>query len=131
MKIFYLNEEMAFPSPKTIYLAHPLRGNVVENTRRATEICQALSLREDLVIMSPIHAFGFCDPGGDQTVPFRLCREWLRRCDMLWLFSDWRRSEGCVMERGEARENNILALQADFRGGNLFLRHATMVEESA
>ena len=24
-----------------------------------------------------------------------------------------------------------LALQADFRGGNLFLRHATMVEESA
>ena len=127
MRIFYCTnvrkcaKEISFQTPKTVYVAHPLRGDVEGNMRRATDICRALSHREDLVIMSPLHAFSFCSPTGEQYTPFRLCQEWLGRCDMLWLFGDWRRSEGCKMEWMAARERSIPTFQADIHGGGVWL----------
>ena len=99
--------------PRRVYVAHPLRGNVEENTRKVGEICLRLAQDETLLPMSPVHAFGFCDPAGDQTVPFRLCRDLLASCDELWLYGAWWHSEGCRFELDTAKS---LGLPVRFAG---------------
>jgi hypothetical protein len=91
---------------KLTYIAHPLRGDIQNNIDRVTEICQALS-GYDIVPLSPIHAFGFIDPTGPQEKVLEYCRRLLATADQMWVYGDWRESEGCMMEIAYARQNNI------------------------
>ena len=100
-------------SVRRVYVAHPLRGDVAANTRRVTELCRRYMRDPEILPLSPIHAFGFCDPQGPQEVPFRLCRQLLSVCDELWLHGDWRSSEGCRMEREHALALGIPVLEVE------------------
>lgn len=92
---------------KTVYVAHPLRGNVTENVKKVTEICQNISEEGIVIPFSPIHAFGFVDPAGDQTFVFKCCLRLLSLVDELWVFGDWCKSEGCQIEIDYAKQRGI------------------------
>ena len=60
---------------KTAYIAHPLTtyGTLQENINKVTKICQRLSAENEIIPLSPIHAFGYLDPTGDQTTAMQHC----------------------------------------------------------
>ena len=92
---------------KTVYIAHPLRGDVETNVRKATDICKELAEKGDVVPFSPLHAFDFMDPKGDQTLVMKYCFKLLSKVDELWVFGNWEESEGCRMEIVFARQIGI------------------------
>jgi hypothetical protein len=98
---------------KIIYVAHPLRPGFVcseqspreiceRNIREITIICNRLLVgHPDWLILSPIHAFSFIDPlCEDERADLVLahCRRLLELADELWVFGDYKTSEGCQME---------------------------------
>ena len=93
---------------RKIYVSHPLRNGksgaellpMVEHNRKVvSEICKNILQRhKDILILSPIHAFGFISPLGNQTAAFDQCRAMLELADELWVYGDWQNSEGCRME---------------------------------
>lgn len=92
---------------KKVYIAHPLRGDVEGNTRKATKICQELTREGNVIPFSPLHAFNFLDPKGDQSVAMNCCYTLLKSCDELWLHGNWKNSEGCKLELIFATEHGI------------------------
>ena len=91
-----------------VYVSHPLRGNVEANRRRVDEICRRISEEHpDVTILSPIHNFGYVSPAGPQEWVLSQCRGLLHAADELWLFGEWERSEGCLMELACALEMGI------------------------
>ena len=93
---------------RKIYISHPLRNGktgdeliaeVEKNRKKVSQICSdLLHERDDILILSPIHAFGFISPTGDQTQAFEQCKSLLELADELWVYGDWRNSEGCRIE---------------------------------
>lgn len=90
---------------RKIYIAHPLRGErrntaeVERNVSRVTEICRHVAEEHpDVLILSPIHAFGFVSPMGPQDWVMRQCFALLDAADELWVFGNWTTSEGCRKE---------------------------------
>jgi hypothetical protein len=98
---------------KVVYIAHPLRPDPTRptqtpmmdchwNIESATEICaQLLQECPDLLILSPIHAFGFVDPLCDKEATeliLEQCRRLLALADELWVYGNYETSEGCQME---------------------------------
>ena len=107
---------------RKIYIAHPLRGEwldiaeVERNLSRVTEICRRVAEEHpDVLILSPIHAFGFVSPLEPQDWVMRQCLALLDAADELWVFGDWERSEGCRMEVERARETGKVILFEDGR----------------
>ena len=92
---------------KTVYIAHPLRGELTANVAKVTKICQRLSAENKIIPLSPIHAFGFLSPEGDQSLVMQYCCKLLALADELWVFGDWQKSEGCRAEVIYASENDI------------------------
>jgi hypothetical protein len=80
---------------KKVYVAHPLRGDVEGNIKKVTEICQSLT---NVIPLSPLHAFGFLDPTGDQFHAMQCCLSLLSTADELWVHGEWWKSEGCQAE---------------------------------
>ena len=96
---------------KKVYVAHPLRGGELDlekaerNIARADGILRELAASEpDLLLFSPIHAFGYLDPLGPHEWVMKQCLEMVELCDELWAFGDWESSEGCRAEVARARE---------------------------
>lgn len=92
---------------KTVYIAHPLRGNVEQNKEKVTSICKEIAEQGEVVPLSPIHAFGFMSADGDQTQALQYCINLLSKVDELWVFGKWQWSEGCQMEVDYALKSNI------------------------
>lgn len=110
---------------KRVYVGHPLRGNhpeddlrIVKNIAAATLVCIRIATNEPgVLILSPLHAFGFCSPKGDQTATLAMCRELLSMADEARFYGDWRTSEGCTMEIEHARSLGIpVVFQEDDHG---------------
>jgi len=102
---------------KAVYVAHPLRDNVTENVKKVTKICQGITEKGGVIPLSPIHAFGFMDPEGEQTFVFNCCLRLLSMVDELWVFGDWRLSEGCRIEVDFARRLGIPVVFMDEQAG--------------
>ena len=84
---------------KLVYVAHPLRGDVPGNMQRIEEIMRELSEEHrDCNFFSPLHGYAFHDPEDDQALVMERCLDMLDRCDEIWVFGDWTRSEGCTRE---------------------------------
>jgi hypothetical protein len=98
---------------KIIYVAHPLRPGLVRSEESPREICERnisettiicnrlLMEHPDWLILSPIHAFSYVDPlCEDERANLILvhCRCLLELADELWVFGDYKTSEGCQME---------------------------------
>jgi len=103
---------------KRVYVGHPLRGNrpeddnaILKNLMDATAVCICLAVKEpDILILSPLHAFSFFSPKGDQTWPLAMCRKLLSMADEARFYGEWRTSEGCKMEIEHARSLGIPVL---------------------
>lgn len=105
---------------RSAYICHPLRGKagspeeIKSNLERIDEICKNLSaIYPDVLLLSPLHAFAFYDPRGDQTQVLGQCVAMLERADELWVFGDWKESQGCRMEVEYARR---LGKGVEFKG---------------
>jgi len=91
---------------RKVYISHPLRGNlgnnvtgIEANKSRADEICRRISEdHPDVIILSPIHNFGYVSPLGPQDWVLKQCLRLLTLADELWVYGPWRDSEGCRME---------------------------------
>ena len=92
---------------KSVYIAHPLRGNIQGNIEKVTSICKSIIANGEVVPFSPIHAFGFMSVDGDQSQVMGYCLELLSKVDELWVFGDWSESEGCYTEVAFAFHNKI------------------------
>ena len=92
---------------KTVYIAHPLRGDVEGNVKKVTGICKELAEKGEVIPFSPLHAFDFMDTKGEQTLVMKYCFKLLSKVDELWVFGNWEESEGCRMEVEFAFHNNI------------------------
>lgn len=108
---------------KKVYIAHPLRGKmgdvstIYENYLRADALMLALSgerEKEDILFLSPVHAFSFVSPLGPQDWVLAQCRRMLELADELWVFGNWRESKGCQMEIEHARKIGVTVI---FQGG--------------
>lgn len=83
---------------RKVYIAHPLRGDEENNVVTATEICEIISGEGVAIPFSPLHAFGFLDTKGDQTLAMEHCFALMESCSELWVFGKWWASEGCRAE---------------------------------
>lgn len=96
---------------KKVYISHPLRGTwngnpqeewrIALNKLCADAVCRALVQRyaeEDILFLSPIHAYSFIDPEGDDIWVMDQCLNLLSMVNELWVFGNWESSEGCRME---------------------------------
>ena len=111
---------------KKIYVAHPLRGGtrdinaIYENHLKSDALMLMLSRKhenEEILFLSPIHAFSFAPPLGRQEWVLGQCRALLELADELWVFGDWQGSEGCRMEIEHARKLGITVLFKGTQGG--------------
>ena len=90
-----------------VYVATPLRGQhpncedeISLNYERADVILRTIARKYAQVVpLSPLHAFRFLSATGSQDRAMDLCGELLSLCSELWLFGDWKKSEGCSEER--------------------------------
>ena len=90
---------------KKVYIAHPLcEGTrdiniILRNLSQADERLRLLSAEyDDILFLSPLHAFSFVSPLGPQEWVLGQCRAMLDLCDELWVFGKWEASEGCRMD---------------------------------
>ena len=87
---------------KCIYVAHPFRGKR-QNKEAITHICQRL-VKLGVMPVSPVHAFSFLSDNipSERHRACEFCEEFVTMADELWLFGEWEKSEGCLMERNVA-----------------------------
>ena len=87
---------------KKIYVAHSYRG-LRSNYQAITHICRNL-VKMGVLPISPIHAFGFLHDNikKERLKALEFCCELVETADELWLFGDWGRSDGCLIERNAA-----------------------------
>ena len=111
---------------KRVYIVHPLRGGtrdaeiIHENYLKADVLMLVLSKEhenEEILFLSPIHAFSFASPLGPQDWVLSQCCALLELADELWVFGDWQGSEGCRMEVEHARKLGITVLFKGTQGG--------------
>ena len=70
-----------------------------QNRKKVSQICMnILRDRDDILILSPIHAFGFLPVGTEESRALEQCRALLELADELWVYGDWQNSEGCKIE---------------------------------
>lgn len=89
-----------------VYIAHPLRGeNHQKNIEETAMICRKIyNLFPEIIPISPIHMFGFLDGYGleAESKVIEYCIDTMKMCEKIWLFGDWRKSEGCSIENAVA-----------------------------
>lgn len=95
---------------KIIFLSHPYRDDPEGNLARCTELCRRLAKAyPDVVIFSPLHAFGWL--GEDQRDRIMdYCRRAIDVADEVWLAPGWESSEGCRQEVEWAREQGKMVV---------------------
>lgn len=89
------------PKKKLVYIAHPLKGNIVENKRRVDWLCrEIMKRRPDVIPVSPIHALGFLDElvPGERDYALKCGLALQETCHETWMFGHWQTSEGCMAE---------------------------------
>jgi len=87
---------------KKIYVAHPFGGKR-QNMQAITHICQRL-VNFGIMPISPVHSFSFLNDKvpEDREKALVFCEELVETCDAIFLFGEWRNSDGCIRERNVA-----------------------------
>jgi hypothetical protein len=102
----------------SVYVAHPYRGKI-ENTHKVGIICREIAKIPYLLPISPIHALSFYDERiwpEERESALKLCRELVKKCDLLLLCRGWEESEGCRMELKVAKESGVPIIELkDFK----------------
>ncbi|WP_371369613.1 hypothetical protein SRRS_27030 [Sporomusa rhizae] len=93
---------------KKVYIAHPLRGDIASNIDSISHLCRNIIDTDSSILpLSPVLAFSFFDPDKEPVKAMQYCLELLRASDELWVYGDWKKSEGCLAEVAVAKCNNI------------------------
>lgn len=107
---------------KKVYIAHPYRGKngtleeIERNLKNIDIICRNLSDDEsnsETLLLSPLHTLSFYNHTDDQNMVLRKCKQLMTICDELWVFGDWKYSEGCKEEITVATKLNIPIIYFD------------------
>ena len=91
------------------YISHPYTGNEQENVKEAEIIAIRLTHRyQDIVFINPLSSMKHEGLAGlDYSTVINHCLALLRRCDVLIMTGEWRKSRGCLLEREFAHKNKI------------------------
>ena len=93
--------------PKLIYISHPYSAKQ-ENKLKIEAIVRKLAKEHpEHTFLSPIHAVGFMYDDFDYQTGLNMCLEVLKRCDMMYVYGDWKNSRGCKAEIKFCEENGI------------------------
>lgn len=93
---------------KIVYVAHPLAGDTKSNAEKVEKICRIISSTwRHIVPVSPILTFNFLEEPENRELALKYCLKLLDRCDELWLYGDWQKSEGCLLEKEHALKRGI------------------------
>src|SRR5690606_5065989 len=92
---------------KWVYIVYPFQEKE-ENRKKIDQICRAVANMGFLPV-SPVHAFSFLNDDilEERHRALNLRQELVKVCDQVWLFGDWRKSEGCRREVRAAQEAGI------------------------
>ena len=122
LQFFYDGKDL-----KRVYISHPLRNGktgdeliaeVKKNKEKVSQICSdLLHEHDDIIILSPIHAFGFISPTGDTTQVFEQCKSLLELADELWVYGEWQNSEE---SKREIKYAEILKIPIKYINGATF-----------
>ncbi len=86
---------------KTIFLAHPFKGDYEANIDSAKEICRAIALQHSINPICPILMYpNFLRDSSprERNTGLALCLSLLEKCDEVWMAEDWMNSQGCKGE---------------------------------
>lgn len=90
-----------------IYISHIFQ-NKEENKQKVEVIVRKLAKEyPEHTYLSPIHAVGFMYDDFDYDTGLNMCLEVLKRCDMMYVYGDWKNSRGCKAEIKFCEENGI------------------------
>jgi hypothetical protein len=103
---------------KKVYISHPLRGDtdrdvpnyriLFNNMKRIDKVCRYITrYYSDVLPLSPVNAFSFFEPFFDDDKALEMCLKLIELADEMWVFGDWKTSEGCRKEIERARELGI------------------------
>ena len=83
---------------KWVYIVYPFQEKE-ENRKKIDQICRAVA-RMGYLPVSPVHTFSFLNDDilEERHRALNLRQELIKICDQVWLFGDWRKSEGCRLE---------------------------------
>ena len=87
---------------KKILVCHPFQGKR-QNMQAITHICQRL-VHLGVMPISSVHALSFLHDNikSERLKALEFCCELVETADELWLFGEWERSDGCLVERNVA-----------------------------
>ena len=81
-----------------IYISHPYGGKK-ENEEKVKHIIQTLEKEcPNYLFISPIHSFSWHYHETDYQKGIEECLWLLEKCDEMWVFGDWKNSQGCNIE---------------------------------
>lgn len=83
---------------KTVYVAHPLSGNIAENTKKINILMTVLYIKyPDICFVSPLHNF-VCDTKTQEKTILAKCFNLIKKCDEIWAYGKTSYSVGCRAE---------------------------------
>lgn len=100
---------------KKIYVAHPY-GGLEENEVNVEKVMKYISkkinteIKEDSMLISPIHLFGHLYKEIPYKIGIDMCLNVLGGCDEIWIpddFGYFQNSKGCLIEYGYAQGKGI------------------------
>jgi hypothetical protein len=99
------------------YIAHPYGGKQ-ENIQAVSIVMELLLNSKDKrlwnnIYLSPIHNYGHLWGHISEDKAINQCLAWLRCCNEIWVFGDYKHSNGCLAEIKEAKRLNITIRYVD------------------
>lgn len=89
-----------------IYISHPFGGDENNKAEVETIIKNLIKQYSQHVFISPIHCFGFMYTAVDYKTGLEWCLGLLDACDEMWVYGDYRNSNGCTAEIKRCVETN-------------------------
>ena len=105
-----------------IYVSHPYQMKE-ENKLSAENIVRKLHFKNpEHTYLSGLHPFYFMYDEVDYETGINMCLEVLKRCDMMYVYGDWKNSRGCKAEIKFCEEYGIPYVIFD-DNGNVISRY--------
>ena len=92
-----------------MFVSHPFKGDEEMNLARVGKICRQL-VNQGIMPISPLHSLRFLSDDEHREYALKWCKEMIKMCDEVWVYGDWERSEGCLMEIAWAGELGKLVM---------------------
>lgn len=82
-----------------VFVSHPFKNNPEYNLERVDKICKALSAKEDIICISPLHLFSYMEDDSKREDILRTCFRLIDMCQRTYQFDYTGQSSGCLEEK--------------------------------